>query len=109
MPGNPYLPVHLPNTVTDIIIDETDVTCSNVERHGNYYREATLDFVVREKDKLYKAYSQAGHFNTKVGLNSLTTLYLCPKLSYKIEFYFVAEKFLFTLFEFFSLNWFCEK
>lgn len=43
-----------------------ETVISNVERHGNYYREATLDFVVREKDKLYKAYSQAGHFNTKV-------------------------------------------
>ena len=41
---------------------------SNLERHGNYYREATLDFVVREKDKLYKAYSAAEHFHIQVGL-----------------------------------------
>jgi len=40
-----------------------ETVIGNIERNSNYYQTAVLDFVVREKDKLYKSYQEHGYFS----------------------------------------------
>jgi len=43
--------------------DETMmVGSSNLENNPSFYQEATLSFVVREKEKLFKTYQEFGYF-----------------------------------------------
>ena len=45
------------------LYDETMmVGSSNLENNPAYYQEATLSFVVREKEKLFKTYQEFGYF-----------------------------------------------
>ena len=41
-----------------------DTVISNIELDSLYYQKATLSFVVREKEKLYKKYTDVGYFNS---------------------------------------------
>ena len=38
------------------------VGSSNLENNPSFYQEATLSFVVREKEKLFKTYQEFGYF-----------------------------------------------
>ena len=51
-PGSGCDGSHLLNTVID-----------NIERQSNYYQAASLSFKVREKDRLFGKYQDAGYFN----------------------------------------------
>ena len=41
-----------------------DSVIDNIERNSNYYQAASLSFVVREKDKLYRKYRDSGYFSS---------------------------------------------
>ena len=40
--------------------------CSNLEKNSFYYQETTLNFVVREKEKLFKTYENFGYFKVLI-------------------------------------------
>jgi len=48
-----------------------DSVIANLELDSNYYQKATLPFVVREKENLYKKYYDAGYFTVKEGLGDI--------------------------------------
>ena len=40
--------------------------CSNLEKNSFFYQETTLNFVVREKEKLFKTYENFGYFKVLI-------------------------------------------
>jgi len=46
-----------------------DTVISNIEMDSQYYQKATLPFVVREKEKLFKKYKDIGYFTKKEELD----------------------------------------
>jgi len=47
-----------------------ETVISNLELSGSFYKTATLNFVVREKDKIYAALQKHGYFSIKSGLDT---------------------------------------
>ena len=41
------------------------ITLTATEQDGSHYKTASLNFVVREKDKLYQALAEFGYFSSK--------------------------------------------
>ena len=53
-----------------------DTVIDNIQRDSNYYQNASLSFVVREKDKLFRKYKDSGYFSPpKPKLNCIESLF----------------------------------